>query len=81
SVTDTGNGIPKEKRSQLFQPFERLGAEGSQIEGTGIGLTITKSLIEMMHGNIGFDSEVGVGTVFWIELPEAVNGVSQPNLP
>lgn len=80
SVADTGKGIPEEKWSQLFQPFGRLGAEGSQIEGTGIGLTISKNLIEMMNGNIGFDSEVGVGTVFWIEIPEAVKDITQPKM-
>ncbi len=80
SVADTGNGIPEEKRSKLFQPFERLGSEESQIEGTGIGLTISKNLIEMMNGNIGFDSDIGVGTVFWIEIPEAVIDITQPNI-
>lgn len=80
SVTDSGNGIPVDKWDKIFQPFDRLGAEGSQIEGTGIGLTISKNLIEMMDGHIGFESEVGVGTVFWIEMPEAMKESSQPNL-
>src|SRR5690606_23896631 len=53
AVTDTGLGIPAEKQDQLFQPFNRLGIESSQIQGTGIGLTITKSLIETMSGQIG----------------------------
>lgn len=77
SVTDTGIGIPKEKWHKLFQPFARLGAEELQIEGTGIGLTITKNLIEAMDGKIGFDSEMGVGTVFWIEIPGTVEGSAQ----
>lgn len=77
SVTDTGDGIPREKWEQLFQPFNRLGAENSTIEGTGIGLAITKNLTELMNGNIGFESTVGVGTVFSIELPQAPERIEQ----
>jgi signal transduction histidine kinase len=68
SVADSGNGIPKSKRNVVFVPFSRLGLENTDIIGTGIGLTICKNLIEMMNGSIGFDSTIGVGTVFWIEL-------------
>lgn len=68
-IKDTGFGIPPDKLDGLFQPFNRLGAEGSEIEGTGIGLTITKRIVEMMGGQIGFDSELNVGSCFWIELP------------
>jgi len=68
-VTDTGHGIPEDKQNELFQPFSRLGAENSNIEGTGIGLTITQRLLEGMDGKIGFESTVGKGSTFWIELP------------
>ncbi|MDP6884097.1 MAG: ATP-binding protein, partial [Rhodospirillales bacterium] len=71
SVTDTGAGIPEDMQKELFEPFRRLGAENTNVEGTGIGLTITKQLIERMDGKIGFVSEVGKGSTFWIELPLA----------
>jgi signal transduction histidine kinase len=67
-VKDTGLGIPAEKLEELFQPFNRLNAENSGIEGTGIGLTITKSIVELMGGKIGVESTVGAGSSFWIEL-------------
>ena len=73
SVTDTGRGIPANKISQLFDPFNRLGAENSDIEGTGIGLTITKSLVEDMYGKIGVLSEENKGSTFWVEFPLAEN--------
>jgi len=68
-VTDTGPGIPAARMAELFQPFSRLDAEGSDIEGTGIGLTITRRIVEMMGGSVGVESEVGVGSTFWVELP------------
>lgn len=71
SVIDTGLGIPKEQQSQMFTAFSRLGKEVSAIEGTGIGLVITKRLVEAMNGNIGFESAENVGSTFWIELPLA----------
>ncbi|MCK5444365.1 MAG: PAS domain-containing protein [Rhodospirillaceae bacterium] len=71
SVTDTGEGISSDDFEDLFAPFNRLSAENSDIEGTGIGLTITKQLIERMNGHIGVRSEVGKGSTFWIKLPLA----------
>jgi len=68
-VMDTGPGIPARRLVELFQPFNRLDAEGSDIEGTGIGLTITQRIVEMMGGAVGVESEVGIGSTFWIELP------------
>ena len=70
-VTDTGMGIAKDKQSQLFTAFSRLGKENSTIEGTGIGLTITKRIVEAMNGHIGFESTEGKGSTFWIDLPVA----------
>lgn len=68
SIRDTGKGLAPEQLAQLFQPFNRLGKETSAEEGTGIGLVVTKRLVELMKGKIGVDSTVGTGSVFWIEL-------------
>ena len=68
SVKDTGPGLAPEQLAQLFQPFNRLGQESSTEEGTGIGLVVTKQLVELMDGVIGVESSVGVGSVFWFEL-------------
>jgi signal transduction histidine kinase/ActR/RegA family two-component response regulator len=67
-VRDAGNGLPAEKLAQLFQPFNRLGQEAGTVEGTGIGLVVSKRLVELMGGAIGAESTVGKGSVFWIEL-------------
>ncbi|MBP6338608.1 MAG: response regulator [Vitreoscilla sp.] len=69
SFQDTGEGLSPDKVAQLFQPFNRLGQEAGVEEGTGIGLVVSKQLVELMGGTIGVDSSVGVGSVFWIELP------------
>jgi PAS domain S-box-containing protein len=69
TVSDDGIGIPAEKQGKLFQPFQRAGQETGPIEGTGIGLAITKRLAELMSGRVGFESVEGSGSRFWIELP------------
>jgi PAS domain S-box-containing protein len=68
SVKDTGQGLSSDKLVQLFQPFNRLGQEAGGEEGTGIGLVMTKRLVELMGGVIGVKSSFGVGSVFWVEL-------------
>jgi len=71
SFRDTGEGLGPDQLAQLFQPFNRLGQETGFEEGTGIGLVVSKKLIEFMGGTIGVQSTVGVGSVFWIELAAA----------
>ena len=83
SVHDTGEGLSPEKLAQLFQPFNRLGQEASAEEGTGIGLVVSKRLVELMGGEIGVESTVGVGSVFWFELdlaaePQPAVGAAEP---
>jgi len=68
SVKDTGLGLSAEKLTHLFEPFNRLGQETGAEEGTGIGLAVSKQLVELMGGAIGVQSTVGVGSEFWIEL-------------
>jgi len=69
TVTDTGLGIAADKQDKLFQPFQRAGQETGPIEGTGIGLVITKRLAELMGGRVGYQSVAGVGSDFWVEIP------------
>jgi PAS domain S-box-containing protein len=71
SVRDTGAGIPVEKLARLFTPFDRLGAEQSTVEGTGLGLALCQRLIQAMQGTIGVNSTLGNGSTFWMELPKA----------
>ena len=69
NVIDTGKGLSTKQQKQLFMPFERMGAELTKVTGTGIGLTITQRLVNMMGGTVGAESTVGKGSNFWIELP------------
>jgi signal transduction histidine kinase/AmiR/NasT family two-component response regulator len=83
-VTDTGAGLPPDKMTQLFQPFNRLGQEANAEEGTGIGLVVAKRLLELMGGVIGVESTVGTGSVFWFELnltaePQSVADAAVPS--
>ncbi len=68
-VRDEGPGVPPERRARLFVPFERLGAERSAVEGTGLGLAVSKHLVEAMGGEIGFDDAPGGGACVWLALP------------
>lgn len=71
SITDTGKGISSDNQNNLFNSFDRLGNENSNIEGTGIGLVITKKLVQAMNGDIGAVSELNKGSTFWVEFPFA----------
>lgn len=68
-ITDSGKGISAGDRDRIFEPFNRLGAENSSVSGTGVGLTVTRQLVELMSGRIDFQSTLGEGTTFWIDLP------------
>lgn len=80
TVTDTGLGIPIDKQDKLFQPFQRAGQETGPIEGTGIGLFISKRLAQTMHGDVGFRSVPHHGSEFWVDLPSALSEAATPTL-
>ena len=69
SVTDTGKGLTAEQQTHIFKPFDRAGLENSDISGTGLGLVISKKLINSMNGTIDFESKAGMGSTFWIQVP------------
>ncbi|MBL4693465.1 MAG: response regulator [Magnetovibrio sp.] len=69
SIIDNGNGIPKDRQNELFESFSRIDQNEGEIEGTGVGLSITKKLIHLMGGEVGVISEVGEGATFWVEFP------------
>jgi PAS domain S-box-containing protein len=75
-VTDTGMGIPNEKLEQVFVPFDRLGAEGSGVEGTGLGLTLSKLLLEAMNGTLDVESEPYIGSTFIVGLHKSSTQVA-----
>ena len=77
SISDSGGGISQEDIIKLFNPFQRIGAEKTETEGTGLGLAVAKKLIEAMHGTIGVESELGKGSTFWIELPQTENQIDR----
>lgn len=82
SVRDTGMGIPADRRDRLFKSFSQVDASTTRTHGgTGLGLAICKRLAELMHGNVGIDSEVGVGSVFWLTLPLRLPTTSSDALP
>jgi signal transduction histidine kinase/ActR/RegA family two-component response regulator len=78
AVQDTGNGLKADEMHALFQPFNRLGQEAGVQEGTGIGLVVTKRLVELMNGEIGVESTPGLGSVFWIELAANPGAAAEP---
>lgn len=78
SVADTGPGIPHAMQARLFRPFERLGTpELGDTEGTGLGLALSKGLVELMGGRIGVESAIGEGSTFWVELPRTIGPVAR----
>lgn len=81
AVSDTGHGIPAEHQGRVFTPFNRLAAAGGETEGTGIGLSISRQLVGLMGGDIGFTSVEGEGSTFWFELPVAGEAERQSASP
>jgi signal transduction histidine kinase len=76
-VKDTGFGLSAKKLARLFTPFDRLGAEQTGVEGTGIGLAYSKRMVTAMGGTLGVESIVGIGSAFWIDLPVAESPIAQ----
>ncbi len=81
TVSDTGLGLAPAQLEKLFQPFERLGREDSGIQGSGIGLALSRQLAELMHCTLGVESVQGLGASFWLDMPLAPTGAAAPSLP
>jgi PAS domain S-box-containing protein len=79
-VKDTGRGIADDKKDKIFKPFERFDLNAEAIEGTGIGLTISRQLVELMNGSIDFESVVGKGSLFYVDLPLSDKTVLYPQI-
>jgi PAS domain S-box-containing protein len=79
-VRDTGPGFTDDDKARLFQPFERLGAERTTVPGTGLGLALTRKLVQGLHGTIGVESERGVGSTFWIRLNRSPVAAPKPRV-
>jgi signal transduction histidine kinase len=79
TVSDTGVGIPSERRLRIFEPFYRAGQERSAIQGTGLGLALSKRLAELMRGSVGFSSVWMQGSEFWLDLPQASSAAAVPS--
>ncbi|HVC41284.1 MAG TPA: ATP-binding protein [Candidatus Saccharimonadales bacterium] len=80
AVRDTGPGFTDDEKARLFQPFERLGAERTPVPGTGLGLALTRKLVQGMHGTIGVESERGSGSAFWIRLSRSPIAAPKPRI-
>jgi PAS domain S-box-containing protein len=80
AVRDTGPGFSEDEKARLFQPFERLGAERTTVPGTGLGLALTRKLVQGMHGTIGVESEQGSGSTFWIRLNRSPVAAPKPRI-
>ncbi|MDP2786050.1 MAG: HAMP domain-containing sensor histidine kinase, partial [Sulfurimicrobium sp.] len=77
SVSDTGPGIPDSMLDELFLPFNRLDADDTDVQGTGVGLAIVKRMMELMGGSVGVSSVVGRGSTFWVDMHEVFPGVEE----
>jgi signal transduction histidine kinase/ActR/RegA family two-component response regulator len=81
SVRDEGYGIPPELQSRLFSPFDRLGAEKTEVEGTGLGLALSQRLVQAMNGTLGVESALGEGSTFWVTLPIVKSPLDEVQAP